>query len=72
MGADAALETAMEVLRYAEEGLEKAIKTGDLLLYRNAAERARHAVTPPFVRGYRAPPCFLASSFARRLRLASA
>jgi len=40
VGADAALETAMEVLRYAEEGLEKAVKTGDLLLYRNAAERA--------------------------------
>lgn len=40
MGADAALETAMEVLRYAEEGLEKAVKTGDLLLYRNAADRA--------------------------------
>jgi HEPN domain-containing protein len=40
VGADAALETAMEALRYAEEGLEKAVKTGDLLLYRNAADRA--------------------------------
>ena len=40
MGADAALETAMEVLRYAEEGLEKAVKTEDLLLYRNAADKA--------------------------------
>jgi len=65
VGADAALETAMEVLRYAEEGLEKAVKTGDLLLYRNAAERARHAVTPPFARGYRVPLCFLAPFFAR-------
>jgi HEPN domain-containing protein len=40
VGADAALETAREVLRYAEEELEKAVKTGDLLLYRNAADKA--------------------------------
>jgi HEPN domain-containing protein len=40
VGADAALETAREVLRHAEEELEKAVKTGDLLLYRNAADRA--------------------------------
>jgi HEPN domain-containing protein len=40
VGADAALETAKGVLRYAEEGLEKAVKTGDPLFYRNAADKA--------------------------------
>jgi HEPN domain-containing protein len=40
VGADAALETAREVLRYAEEELEKAVKTRDVPLYRNAADKA--------------------------------
>ena len=40
MGADAVLETAREVLRYAGEELNKAVKMGDFLLYRNAADKA--------------------------------
>jgi len=37
---DVALATAEEILKYAEEELEKAIKTGDAMLYRNAADKA--------------------------------
>ena len=37
---DTALATAEEILKYAEEEFEKAIKTGDVLLYRNAVDRA--------------------------------
>lgn len=37
---DSYLATAEEVLGYAEEGLERALKTGDLLLYRNALDKA--------------------------------
>ena len=36
--------TAEEILCYAEEELDKAIKTGDILLYRNAADKAFLAV----------------------------
>lgn len=35
-----AIETAREVLRYAEEELERALKTRDVFLYRNAADKA--------------------------------
>jgi len=37
---DCSLETAEEILRYAEEEFDKALKTGDILLYRNAADKA--------------------------------
>jgi secreted Zn-dependent insulinase-like peptidase len=37
---DAALATAEEILKYAEEEFEKAIKTGDFMLYRNAVDKA--------------------------------
>jgi len=37
---DAALATAEEILKYAEEEFEKAIKTGDAMLYRNAVDKA--------------------------------
>ncbi len=37
---DITLITAEEILGYAEKELEKAIKTGDMLLYRNAADKA--------------------------------
>jgi HEPN domain-containing protein len=33
-------ELAKEVLSYAKNGLEKALKTGDMFLYRNAADKA--------------------------------
>jgi HEPN domain-containing protein len=39
-GEDAGLATAEEILRYAEEELEKALKTGDVMLYRNAVDKA--------------------------------
>ncbi|MEM3693105.1 MAG: PaREP1 family protein [Candidatus Bathyarchaeia archaeon] len=35
-----ALETAEEILKYAEEEFEKAIKTKDIMLYKNAADKA--------------------------------
>ena len=38
--ADASLEIAEEILGYAEEELRRSIKTGDMLLYRNAVDRA--------------------------------
>ena len=37
---DVALATAEEILKYAEEEFEKAIKTKDVMLYRNAADKA--------------------------------
>lgn len=37
---DVALATAEEILKYAEEEFEKAIKTGDTMLYRNAVDKA--------------------------------
>ena len=37
---DVALATAEEILKYAEEEFEKAIKTGDFMLYRNAVDKA--------------------------------
>jgi uncharacterized protein (UPF0332 family) len=37
---DVALATAEEILKYAEEEFEKAIKTGDVMLYRNAVDKA--------------------------------
>ena len=37
---DVALATAEEILGYAEEEFRKAVKTGDILLYRNAVEKA--------------------------------
>ena len=37
---DAALATAEEILKYAEEEFEKAIKTRDMMLYRNAVDKA--------------------------------
>jgi hypothetical protein len=36
----ALFETAREILRYAREELRKALRTGDQLLYRNAADKA--------------------------------
>ncbi|MEZ0346229.1 MAG: hypothetical protein ABWK01_06745 [Infirmifilum sp.] len=39
-GVDAALATAEEILKYAEEEFERAIKTGDVMLYRNAVDKA--------------------------------
>ncbi len=39
-GIDAALVTAEEILKYAEEEFKKAIKVGDLMLYRNAVDKA--------------------------------
>jgi len=36
---DVLIATAEEVLKYAEEEFEKAIKLGDMLLYRNAADK---------------------------------
>ena len=39
-GDDVALATAEEILGYAEEEFRKAIKTGDILLYRNAVDKA--------------------------------
>jgi secreted Zn-dependent insulinase-like peptidase len=35
-----ALATAEEILKYAEEEFDKAIRTGDILLYRNAVDKA--------------------------------
>lgn len=37
---DSAMATAEEILGYAEAELEKALRTGDMLLYRNAADKA--------------------------------
>jgi len=37
---DVALATAEEILKYAEEEFEKAIKTGNVMLYRNAVDKA--------------------------------
>jgi len=37
---DSSLVTAEEVLNYAEEEFEKAMKTKDMLLYRNAVDKA--------------------------------
>jgi len=37
---DVALATAEEILGYAEEEFRKAIKTGDILLYRSAVDKA--------------------------------
>jgi len=37
---DVALATAEEILKYAEEEFEKAIKTRDVMLYRNAVDKA--------------------------------
>jgi HEPN domain-containing protein len=37
---DSALLTAEEILNYAEEEFEKAMKTKDMLLYRNAVDKA--------------------------------
>ncbi|MEM3506939.1 MAG: hypothetical protein QXT31_04750 [Candidatus Bathyarchaeia archaeon] len=37
---DSALLTAEEILNYAEEEFEKAMKTNDMLLYRNAVDKA--------------------------------
>jgi uncharacterized protein (UPF0332 family) len=37
---DIALATAEEILKYAEEEFEKAIKTKDTILYRNAVDKA--------------------------------
>lgn len=37
---DTSLATADEILNYAEEEFEKALKTRDMLLYRNAADKA--------------------------------
>lgn len=37
---DVALETAEEILKYAEEEFKKAVKTGDIMLYRNAVDKA--------------------------------
>lgn len=34
------VETAREILRYAEEELERALRTRDFFLYRNAADKA--------------------------------
>ena len=39
-GIDIALATAEEILKYAEGEFEKAVKTGDLVLYRNAVDKA--------------------------------
>ncbi len=38
--ADSSLVTAEEILNYAEEEFEKALKTRDMLLYRNAVDKA--------------------------------
>ncbi len=38
--ADSSLTTAEEILNYAEEEFEKALKTKDMLLYRNAVDKA--------------------------------
>lgn len=40
MGEDAASTTAEEILRYAKEEFERAIKVGDIFLYRNAVDKA--------------------------------
>jgi len=37
---DSSLATAEEILNYAEEELEKALKSNDMLLYRNALDKA--------------------------------
>jgi len=37
---DVALATAEEILKYAKEEFEKAVKTGDLVFYRNAVDKA--------------------------------
>jgi len=37
---DSALSTAEEILNYAEEEFEKALRTKDMLLYRNAVDKA--------------------------------
>lgn len=37
---DSSLATAEEILNYAEEELEKALKTKDVFLYRNAVDKA--------------------------------
>lgn len=36
---DVSIVTAEEILRYAEEEFEKAVRVGDMLLYRNAADK---------------------------------
>jgi len=38
--ADSSIVTAEEILNYAEEEFEKALKTKDMLLYRNALDKA--------------------------------
>ncbi|MBS7638707.1 hypothetical protein KEJ49_07515 [Candidatus Bathyarchaeota archaeon] len=38
--ADSSLATAEEILNYAEEEFERALKTKDMLLYRNAVDKA--------------------------------
>jgi len=37
---DVSLATVEEILRYAEEEFEKAVKTRDIMLYRNAVDKA--------------------------------
>ncbi|MEM2168617.1 MAG: hypothetical protein QW186_02285 [Candidatus Bathyarchaeia archaeon] len=37
---DISLATAEEILSYTEEEFQRALKTGDMLLYRNAADKA--------------------------------
>ena len=37
---DVSIATAEEILKYAEEEVEKAIRVGNILLYRNAADKA--------------------------------
>lgn len=37
---DASLATAEEILNYAEEKFEKAVKSNDILLYRNTSDKA--------------------------------
>lgn len=39
-GFDSSLATAEEILNYAEEEFEKSLKTKDMLLYRNAVDKA--------------------------------
>ena len=43
-GIDSSLATAEEIPKYAEEEFERALKTNDVLLYRNAAGKAFLAV----------------------------
>lgn len=39
-GEDVSLTTAEEILNYAKEEFERSLKTGDMLLYRNAVDKA--------------------------------